>query len=110
MVSCLYIRTRQAFERSLQRLQPVNQIETHPFNQQIETQKFLQNNSVQIESWVPGAEGRNNIFDNELLRSIAGTLFHQIEAQSAQFLRKTGISSAEIEENPPVRMSRRRSV
>ncbi len=29
----------------------VNQIETHPFNQQIETQKFLQENNVQIESW-----------------------------------------------------------
>ena len=50
----------------------VNQIETHPFNQQIETQKFLQDNNVQIESWGPFAEGRNNIFENELLRSIAG--------------------------------------
>jgi diketogulonate reductase-like aldo/keto reductase len=28
----------------------VNQIETHPFHQQIETQKFLQENNVQIES------------------------------------------------------------
>lgn len=50
----------------------VNQIETHPFNQQIETQKFLQENKVQIESWGPFAEGKNNIFHNELLRSIAG--------------------------------------
>ena len=50
----------------------VNQIETHPFNQQIETQQFLQENGVQIESWGPFAEGRNNIFGNELLLSIAG--------------------------------------
>lgn len=49
----------------------VNQIETHPFNQQIETQKFLQENNVQIESWGPFAEGKHNIFENELLRSIA---------------------------------------
>ena len=49
----------------------VNQIETHPFYQQTETQKFLQDNSVQIESWGPLAEGRNNIFENELLRSIS---------------------------------------
>jgi 2,5-diketo-D-gluconate reductase A len=49
----------------------VNQIETHPFNQQIETQKFLQDNNVQIESWGPFAEGQHNIFQNELLRSIA---------------------------------------
>lgn len=49
----------------------VNQIETHPFNQQIETQKFLQENNVQIESWGPFAEGKHNIFGNELLHSIA---------------------------------------
>jgi 2,5-diketo-D-gluconate reductase A len=49
----------------------VNQIETHPFNQQIETQKFLQVNQVQIESWGPFAEGKNNIFQNEVLVSIA---------------------------------------
>ncbi len=49
----------------------VNQIETHPFYQQIETQKFLQENNVQIESWGPFAEGKNNIFQNELLLLIA---------------------------------------
>jgi len=49
----------------------VNQIETHPFHQQIETQQFLQQNNVQIESWGPFAEGKNNIFHNELLLSIA---------------------------------------
>ncbi|MDR3705670.1 MAG: aldo/keto reductase [Paludibacteraceae bacterium] len=49
----------------------VNQIETHPFNQQNETQQFLQENKVQIESWGPFAEGRNHIFENELLLSIA---------------------------------------
>lgn len=50
----------------------VNQIETHPFHQQIETQKFLWENNIQIESWGPFAEGKNNIFQNELLLSIAG--------------------------------------
>src|SRR5829696_10057970 len=50
----------------------VNQIETHPFNQQIETQKFLQENKVQIESWGPFAEGKHKIFENELLLSLAG--------------------------------------
>lgn len=50
----------------------VNQIETHPFCQQIETARFLQENKVQIESWGPFAEGKNNIFKNELLLSIAG--------------------------------------
>ena len=49
----------------------VNQIETHPFCQQVETQRFLQENGVQIESWGPFAEGRNNLFQNELLLSLA---------------------------------------
>lgn len=48
----------------------VNQIETHPFNQQVETQKFLEENKVQIESWGPFAEGKNGLFLNELLLSI----------------------------------------
>jgi len=48
----------------------VNQIETHPFNQHIETQKFLVENKVQIEAWGPFAEGRNDIFKNELLALI----------------------------------------
>jgi 2,5-diketo-D-gluconate reductase A len=49
----------------------VNQIEVNPFQQQIESQKFLQEHSVQVEAWAPFAEGKNNIFQNEVLLSIA---------------------------------------
>jgi len=49
----------------------INQIEVNPFQQQIDTQKFLQDNGVQVEAWAPFAEGRNNIFQNEVLQSIA---------------------------------------
>ena len=49
----------------------VNQVETHPFCQQVETAKFLKDNGVQIESWAPFAEGRNNLFQNDLLLGIA---------------------------------------
>lgn len=58
----------------------VNQIETHPYHQQNETQKFLQENNVQIESWGPFAEGKNNIFHNELLASI-GKKYNKTIAQ-----------------------------
>ena len=58
----------------------VNQIETHPFNQHIETQKFLIENKVQIESWGPFAEGRNDIFKNELLATI-GEKYNKTIAQ-----------------------------
>ncbi|MFH5185333.1 aldo/keto reductase [Paenibacillus sp. TAB 01] len=49
----------------------VNQVETHPFHQQIESAKFMKENHVQIESWAPFAEGKNNLFQNEILLSIA---------------------------------------
>ena len=49
----------------------VNQIEVNPFQQQIETQAFLQENSVEIEAWAPFAEGKNNVFQNETLLAIA---------------------------------------
>ena len=49
----------------------VNQIETHPFHQQIETHQFLTDNNVQIQSWGPFAEGKNDIFNNETLKNIA---------------------------------------
>ncbi len=58
----------------------VNQVGTHPFHQQIETQKFLQENNVQIESWGPFAEGKNDIFKNELLASI-GRKYNKTIAQ-----------------------------
>jgi len=48
----------------------INQVETHPFFQQIETQQFLQDNNVQLESWGPFAEGRNDLFKNSLLMEI----------------------------------------
>lgn len=49
----------------------INQVETHPFNQQIESSKYMKENNVQIESWAPFAEGKNNLFQNEVLVSIA---------------------------------------
>jgi diketogulonate reductase-like aldo/keto reductase len=58
----------------------VNQIETHPFNQQIETQKFLQENNVQIEAWGPFAEGMNGVFTNEVLAAI-GAKYNKTVAQ-----------------------------
>lgn len=49
----------------------VNQIETHPFHQQSAVAEFLRDNGVQIESWGPFAEGRNNLFGNPLLSGLA---------------------------------------
>lgn len=49
----------------------VNQVETHPFCQQKESAAFMKEQGVQHESWAPFAEGRNNMFSNGVLTSIA---------------------------------------
>ena len=69
----------------------VNQIETHPFYQQIETQKFLQENNVQIQSWGPFAEGKNDIFHNELLLSIAKQYNKSIAQVILRWLTQRGV-------------------
>ena len=48
----------------------INQVETHPFNQQIFAQENMEKNKVQIESWATFAEGRNGIFTNPVLEEI----------------------------------------
>lgn len=52
-------------------LPAINQIEVNPFNQQIEAQKFLNANNIQVEAWAPFAEGKNNIFTNPVILSIS---------------------------------------
>jgi len=69
----------------------VNQIEVNPFHQQNDTQKFLQDNSVQIEAWAPFAEGRNNIFQNKLLLSIAAKYNKSVAQVILRWLTQRGI-------------------
>jgi len=69
----------------------VNQIEVNPFHQQIDTQKFLQENNVQLEAWAPFAEGRNNIFKNELLLSIAAKYKKSVAQLILRWLTQRGI-------------------
>ena len=49
----------------------INQVETNPFNQQIEAQENMIKNKVQIEAWAPFGEGRNNMFNNPVLKKIS---------------------------------------
>jgi diketogulonate reductase-like aldo/keto reductase len=51
----------------------VNQIETHPFFQRADYQAQMSERGVQIESWAPFAEGRNDLFSNPELAKIAAT-------------------------------------
>jgi len=48
----------------------VNQVEVNPFQQQLESAAFMKEIGVQAEAWAPFAEGRNNLFQNEVLAGI----------------------------------------
>ena len=58
----------------------VNQVETHPFNQQVKANEIMKKYGVQIESWGPFAEGKNGIFANEILSEI-GKKYNKSVAQ-----------------------------
>jgi len=69
----------------------VNQIETHPFHQQLATQQFLADNKVQIESWGPFAEGKHNIFNDELLLAIASQYNKTVAQVILRWLTQRGV-------------------
>ncbi|PAK40463.1 aldo/keto reductase [Peribacillus simplex] len=69
----------------------VNQVETHVFNQQIESAKLMQENNVQIESWGPFAEGKNNMFQNEILVSIAEKYNKSVAQVILRWLTQRGV-------------------
>lgn len=60
----------------------INQVETHPFNQQVKAQEIMKKYGVQIESWGPFAEGRNDMFTNETLKTV-GEKYKKSNAQVA---------------------------
>ena len=56
---------------SFARIRPmVNQVETHPLNQQTEAKKWMDKYNIQIEAWAPFGEGRGGLFDNPVLATI----------------------------------------
>jgi 2,5-diketo-D-gluconate reductase A len=69
----------------------VNQVETHPFCQQIESAAFMKENNVQIESWGPFAEGKNNMFQNEVLVSIAQKYNKSVAQVVLRWLTQRGV-------------------
>lgn len=60
----------------------VNQMETHVFNQQKKLHEILKENKCQLMSWGPFAEGKNDFFNNTVLKSI-GSKYGKTSAQTA---------------------------
>ena len=48
----------------------INQIEVNPFHQRIFDQENMEKHGVQIMAWAPFGEGKNNMFNNEVLVKI----------------------------------------
>jgi len=69
----------------------VNQVETHPFHQQNEAQQFMIDNKVQIESWGPFAEGKNNLFHNELLQAVGNKYNKSVAQVVIRWLTQRGV-------------------
>lgn len=58
----------------------INQVETHPYNQQILAKEYMDKYSVQIEAWAPFGEGRGGLFENTVLKEI-GAKYGKTTAQ-----------------------------
>ncbi len=57
---------------SFSRVKPmVNQVETHPFHQQTEAEKWMDKYGIQMEAWAPFGEGRGGLFENPVLAQLA---------------------------------------
>ncbi|PKL24178.1 MAG: 2,5-diketo-D-gluconic acid reductase [Spirochaetae bacterium HGW-Spirochaetae-3] len=78
----------------------VNQVETHPFNQQLRSAEFLKQNDIQIESWGPFAEGRNNLFANDTLVSIAAAHGKSVAQVVLRWLIQRGVVAIPKSVNP----------
>lgn len=69
----------------------VNQVETHVFCQQKEAKEYLKKNGTQIESWGPFAEGRNDFFNNPVLKEIGAKHEKSVAQTALRFLIQSGV-------------------
>ncbi|MFF3380450.1 aldo/keto reductase [Streptomyces sp. NPDC002680] len=69
----------------------VNQVETHPFFQRADYQQLMAERGVQIESWGPLAEGRNNIFSAPTLSSIGEVHGKSVAQVALRWLIQRGV-------------------
>ncbi|EHI97608.1 2,5-didehydrogluconate reductase [Clostridium sp. DL-VIII] len=70
----------------------VNQVETHVFNQQVKAQEVMKKYGVQIQAWAPFAEGKNNLFSNEILKEIGDKYSKSIAQVALRYLIQRGVS------------------
>ena len=69
----------------------VNQLETHPFFQQQAAHRFLEQEGIRHEAWAPFAEGQSDIFNNPLLKAIAGKYGKTVGNVILRWLNQRGV-------------------
>ena len=69
----------------------VNQVECHPFFQRAADQQLMRERGVQIESWGPFAEGRNDLFTNPTLTEIGATYGKSVAQVVLRWLTQRGV-------------------
>lgn len=69
----------------------VNQVETHPFFQRAGYQQLMAERGVQIESWGPFAEGRNNLFTEPILTEIGAAHGNSVAQVVLRWLIQRGV-------------------
>ena len=70
----------------------VNQIEVNPFHQQADSVAFMQEHGVQAQAWAPFAEGRNNLFQNAVLLTIAAKYGKSVGQVVLRYLLLRGVA------------------
>lgn len=78
----------------------INQVETNPFNQQIEAQENMIKSNVQIEAWAPFGEGRNDMFNNPVLKKIADKYQKSVAQVILRWLTQRGVVALAKSVNP----------
>lgn len=69
----------------------VNQVETHVFFQQQKAKEVMKKYKTQIMSWGPFAEGKNNYFNNPILKEIGESHGKSIAQTALRFLIQSGV-------------------
>ncbi len=69
----------------------VNQVETHVFWQQKEAKKYMKKYGTQIMSWGPFAEGKNDYFNNPVLKEIGGKYGKSVAQVALRFLLQSDV-------------------
>lgn len=71
----------------------INQVEVNPFQQQLDSAVFMKEHGVQAQAWAPFAEGRNHLFQNEVLIDIGARHGKSVGQVVLRWLIQRGIAA-----------------